>query len=672
MNNATKTIPQILRDNICTVFNLLNLLIAVSLAAVGAWKNILFIAIILINTVVGIIQEIKAKRQIERLTLLAQPTVTILQESTERNIRPEEIRKGDLLVLTAGSAICTDCILQEGQLEVNESILTGESEAAIKQTGDKLLSGSSVIAGKCLAEAICGTEACFTAKMVDQVRKTKSGSSELLASMKKVTRLTSFLIVPLGVLLFVQAFFFRGAAVDAAVVATSAGLLGMLPKGLVLLISIGLAVGVIRLSKKNVLVRELHSLENLAHCDVVCLDKTGTLTEGSLMVESIHPQTDKAEFKKLIASHLAGTDDNNSTFQALKNYFPIGDAYNVTSTVPFSSERKWSSVTLEDGRTQVLGAPEKLCPQIPRDMEEQMAQGKRILFVGLCSGTVTPDQIQPMGTIVIADKLRKNAVPTIRYFYRQGVDVKVISGDNPLAASVVAKRSGIRGAERFVDASRLTDAELEHAAERYTVFGRVTPEQKRVLIAALQRQGHKVAMTGDGVNDLLAMRQADCSATMGNGSDAAKQTAQLVLLDSDFAVLRDVISEGRRVINNLTKSAGVFFIKTIYSVLLCVLCLLLNTDFPFIPIQITLIDAVIEAFPAFFMSFERNDRKVEGTFLGSAIRSALPNSTAIFLCCTAIFLIAPGMGMDRAQASLLMYLTVGCVSLAGVEPPCPI
>lgn len=239
MNNATKTIPQILRDNICTVFNLLNLLIAVSLAAVGAWKNILFIAIILINTVVGIIQEIKAKRQIERLTLLAQPTVTILQESTERNIRPEEIRKGDLLVLTAGSAICTDCILQEGQLEVNESILTGESEAAIKQTGDKLLSGSSVIAGKCLAEAICGTEACFTAKMVDQVRKTKSGSSELLASMKKVTRLTSFLIVPLGVLLFVQAFFFRGAAVDAAVVATSAGLLGMLPKGLVLLISSG-------------------------------------------------------------------------------------------------------------------------------------------------------------------------------------------------------------------------------------------------------------------------------------------------------------------------------------------------------------------------------------------------------------------------------------------------
>lgn len=365
------------------------------------------------------------------------------------------------------------------------------------------------------------------------------------------------------------------------------------------------------------------------------------------MVESIHPQTDKAEFKKLIASYLAGTDDNNSTFQALKNYFPAGDAYNVRSTVPFSSERKWSSVTLEDGRTLVLGAPEKLCPQIPRDMEEQMAQGKRILFVGLCSGTVTPDQIQPMGTIVIADKLRKNAVPTIRYFYRQGVDVKVISVDNPLAASAVAKRSGIRGAERFVDASRLTDAELEHAAERYTVFGRVTPEQKRVLIAALQRQGHKVAMTGDGVNDLLAMRQADCSAAMGNGSDAAKQTAQLVLLDSDFAVLWDVISEGRRGINNLTKSAGVFFIKTIYSVLLCVLCLLLNTDFPFIPIQITLIDAVIEAFPAFFMSFERNDRKVEGTFLGSAIRSALPNSIAIFLCCTAIFLIAPGMGMDR-------------------------
>lgn len=666
MNNATKTIPQILRDNICTVFNALNLMIAIALAAVGAWKNILFIFIILINTVVGIVQEIKAKRQVERLTLLAQPVVTILRGGEEVTIRPEEIRAGDVLVLTGGSAICTDGVLQDGRLEVNESILTGESEPVVKLPGDKLLSGSSVIAGRCLAKAECGVDECFTAQMVDEVKKTKSARSELLASMKKVTKFTSFLIVPLGVLLFVQAFFVRGAAVDAAVVATSAGLLGMLPKGLVLLISIGLAVGVIRLSKKNVLVRDLHSLENLAHCDVVCLDKTGTLTEGCLQVEKVYPTIDEAVFQRLMATYLVHTDDNNSTFRALNERFSRAEPYAIVDATPFSSERKWSSVTLADGRTLVLGAPEKLCRNIPSPAKALMEQGKRVLFVGLCRGEVDADHTDLVAIIVIADKLRKNAVQTIRYFYEQGIEVKIISGDNPIAAAAVAKLCGVRNADHLLDATGLTDEELVHAAETHTVFGRVTPEQKKVLVAALQQRGHKVAMTGDGVNDLLAMRQADCSAAMGNGSDAAKQTAQLVLLDSDFAVLRDVISEGRRVINNLTKSAGVFFIKTIYSVLLCALCLLLNTDFPFIPIQITLIDAVIEGFPAFFMSFEHNDHKVEGTFLGSAMRAALPNSVAIFLCCTAIFLAAPALGVDRAQAHLLMYLTVGIISLAGV------
>ncbi len=665
MNNATKTIPQILRDNICTVFNLLNLMIAVSLAAVGAWKNILFIFIILLNTAVGIVQEIKAKRQIERLTLLTQPTVTLLRDGTEQTIRPEEIREGDMLVMTAGCAVCTDCTVQEGRLEVNESILTGESEAVVKLPGDKLLSGSSVIAGRCLAQADCNADECFTAQMVNEVKRTKSSSSELLASMKKVTKFTSFLIVPLGMLLFVQAFFLRRLPMDTAVVATSAGLLGMLPKGLVLLISIGLAVGVIRLSKKNVLVRDLHSLENLAHCDVVCLDKTGTLTEGSLEVEGVYLDIDEQEFRRLMATYLAHTDDNNSTYQALRDHFSPNQPYKVTAAMPFSSERKWSSVTLASGRTLVLGAPERLCRRIPQAAKNRMEQGKRILFAGLCSDKVDAAKIDLIAMIVIGDKLRKNAAQTIRYFYEQGVDVKIISGDNPTAAAAVARLSGVRHAERLLDATGLTDEELTKAAERHTVFGRVTPEQKKVLISALQKQGHKVAMAGDGVNDLLAMRQADCSAAMGKGSDAARQTAQLVLLDSDFAVLRDVISEGRRVINNLTKSAGVFFIKTIYSVLLSVLCLLLNADFPFIPIQITLIDAVIEAFPAFFMSFERNDRKVEGAFLSSAFRAALPNSLAIFLGCIAVFFVAPHLGLNHAQMNLVIYLTVGIVSLAG-------
>lgn len=666
MNNATKTIPQILRENICTVFNLLNLMIALALAAVGAWKNILFIFIILINTTIGIVQEIKAKRQIEQLTLLAQPAVTTIRRGVKTSIRPEELSKGSMLELGSGSVICTDCIVREGRIEVNESILTGESDPVIKQAGDKLLSGSSVIAGRCIAEALCGSDECFTSKMVNEVKKTKNSGSELLSSMKKVTKITGFFILPLGILLFVQAFFFRNVSVDTAVVVTSAGLLGMLPKGLTLLISIGLALGVIRLSRKNVLVRELHSLENLAHCDVICLDKTGTLTEGSLVVESVFLHMDAAEFERLMTTYLTHTEDNNSTYQALKAYFHKTESYEIANTVPFSSDRKWSSVTLADGRMLVIGAPEKLCREIPAEVQKLMAQGKRILFVGLSCGEVPPEDTEFVGMLVFADKLRKNSVKTISYFYKQGVDIKIISGDNPLAVSAVAKQSGVQGADTYVDASALTEEELETAAETFTVFGRVTPKQKKKLIAALQKNSHKIAMIGDGINDLLAMRQADCSAAMGNGSDAAKQTAQLVLLDSDFAVLQDVISEGRRVINNLTRLAGVFFIKTIYSVLLCILCLLLNMDFPFIPIQITLIDVVIEAFPAFFMSFERNDKRIAGRFLESAIRSALPNSIAIFLCCITFFFAAPLFGIDRAQSSLLMYLTVGIVSLAGV------
>ena len=502
MNNATKTIPQILRENICTIFNLLNLMIAVALAAVGAWKNILFFFVILLNTVIGIVQEIRAKRQIERLTLLAQPTVTIIRGGAEKNIAPVEIRAGDVLVLTAGSAVCTDCTVQEGQLEVNESILTGESEPVIKKAGDKLLSGSSVIAGRCLAKAACGTEECFTAKMVSEVKRTKGGSSELLESMKKVTKLTGFFIVPLGVLLFVQACFFRGTPLDAAVIATSAGLLGMLPKGLVLLISVGLAVGVIRLSKKNVLVRDLHSLENLAHCDVVCLDKTGTLTEGSLAVEAVYPDIDERELDRLMATYLAHTTDNNATYQALCARFSAENPYEITGTTPFSSERKYSTVSLADGRTLVLGAPEKLCQAVPTEAEELMKRGKRVLFAGLCTGNVEGGSITLIAVIVISDKLRKNAVQTIRYFYDQGVDVKIISGDNPVAAAAVARLSGVRDADRLLDASGLSDETLAQAAQTHTVFGRVTPQQKKVLVAALQKQGHKVAMTGDGVNDL--------------------------------------------------------------------------------------------------------------------------------------------------------------------------
>ncbi len=668
MNNATKTISHILRDNICSFFNLLNFLVLCSLVAVGAWKNTPFFLVIVLNTAIGITQEIKAKRQVERLSLLTQPAVTMLVGGKEKTARAEDVQKGDLLLFAAGSVVCTDCLVKEGRLEVSEAILTGESEAVIKLPGDELLSGSSVISGKCRAEALCPATDCAAAKMVEEVKKSKGSSSELLSSMRRVTKFTGFFIIPLGAALFLQAVLFRSATVDTAVVATAAGLLGMLPKGLVLLISIGLAVGVIRLSKQNVLVRDLYSLENLAHCDIICLDKTGTLTEGSLVVERVDLKAEEREFRKLMATYLAYTEDNNATYSALLFAFcqAAADTYEVSGTEPFSSERKYSSVTLADGRRFIIGAPEKLCKDISPEVKSIMSQGRRVLLASVCGAGCRAEDSEVIAVLIIADKLRKNASQTIGYFYRQDMDVKVISGDSPLAAAAVAKSCGIRNTENCIDASTLSDGELAKASETHTVFGRVSPEQKKILVSALQEKGHRIAMTGDGVNDLLALRQADCSIAMGGGSDAAKQIGQLVLLDSDFAVLRNVIAEGRRVVNNLTKSAGVFFIKTIYSILLCILCLVLNRDFPFIPIQITLIDAAIEAFPAFFMSFEENDRKIEGTFLCSALCAALPNSLAIFLCCAAVYIFAPAMGIASSQIGLLLYLTVGIISLAGV------
>ena len=666
MRNATKTIPQILRENILTVFNLLNLAITVCLAVVGAWKNILFIFVIIINTAMGNFQEIKAKRRLEKLSLLAAPRVTVLRDGEETEIRPQDIQVGDIMRLSAGCAVCTDCTVKEGRVFVNEAVLSGESEPCVKVAGDRLISGSSITAGRCTAAADCTADECFVSKIARDVQKSKGCTLEMLTSMNRVTKLTTLFILPLGVLLFIQAYFFRGAGIDTAVVATSAGLLGMLPKGLVLLISIGLAVGVIRLSKKNVLVRDLQSLENLAHCDTVCLDKTGTLTTGELRVVSVSSETDDTEFCRLMATYLTNTEDNNSTFLALREYFTSDAPYPAVSSTPFCSERKWSSVTLADGRTLVIGAPEMLLCEVPQELCGIAADGMRVLSVGLCRGEVARGSVKAVGTIVIADSLRDNAKETVSYFYSQGVDVKIISGDSTAAAAAVAKRCGVKGTERCADTSEMSESELFDAAERCSVFGRVTPQQKKALIAAMKKNGHTVAMIGDGVNDLSAMRCADCSAAIGSGSDAAKQTAQLVLLDSDFAVLRDVIAEGRRVVNNLTRSAGVFFIKTAYSVLFCILCLLFNRDFPFIPIQITLIDALIEAFPAFFMSFESRDEKISQSFLKSASLAAAPNTLAIFLCAMAAFALSPRLGIGAAQTNLVLYIAVGIISLAGV------
>ena len=670
---ATKSTAEIIRDNVCTVFNLLNVIIAVALALVHAWSNLFFIFIIIVNTLIGIYQEIKAKKLVEKLSLLSMPVAHVLRDGRELEVHPDSVEKGDVLLLESGNVICADSKVLSGSAEINESVLTGESRPVLKRAGDDLLSGSSVISGKCRAEVIHTGEENYAAKLVSEVKKYKSANSELMSSMKKVTRITSFFIVPLGIIAFLEALLVRNMTIADAVISSSAGLLGMLPKGLVLLMSVGLAIGVIRLSKKNVLVQELYSLENLAHCDVLCLDKTGTLTVGHMEVEQVIPLgCDKTRAQQLLASYVSASEDNNATFCALKEYCAHAAPQRAFAGVPFSSARKWSSVTLENGEYLVLGAYERLGLKgdMPLQFREQMQQGKRVLFAGITRQKPQADgelcAVEPAAAVIIADPLRKNAKDTIAYFERQGVEVKVISGDDPVTASAVAARAGIKNAQRCIDLSNAAPEDVKNAADKYTVFGRVSPEQKKLLVTALQEKGHSVGMTGDGVNDLLAMKQADCSVAIGQGSDAARQTAQLVLLDSDFAVLKDVISEGRRVVNNITKSAGVFFIKTLYSVFITLWCVIFNLPFPFIPIQITLIDLVIEGFPSFFMSLERNDKPVRGKFLPSAIGAALPNAVAVTVCCIVLTMAGSSLGIEQSQIGLVTYLTLGAISVMGV------
>lgn len=679
---STKSTAQILKDNICTLFNLLNLLIAIALIYVHAWSNLFFALVIIVNISIGIAQELKAKRLIEKLTLLSQPNANVERDGKKISVPISDILSDDILLLESGNQIPADAVVIDGELEVNESLLTGESDAILKRAEDSLMSGSSVISGTCRAKVLHVGADSYAAKITKEAKKLKSMNSELVGSMRKVTKMTSFFIVPLGILLFLEAMFLQdNSTLYSAVVGTSAGLLGMLPKGLYLLISISLAAGIITLSKKNVLVQDLYSLENLAHVDVLCLDKTGTLTEGKMKVEKAVVLNKKNDdlFSDFIGSFLKNTKDNNATFQALSSYFSDNDKLSPVSEIPFSSDRKWSAMTFEGKGTFLIGAPERLCKDNPpKEVQESQSKGKRVLLAGITNGQVQKDKplpdIEILAVIIIIDPVRDHAAETIAYFQSEGVAVKIISGDNPLTVSSAAQQAGVADSEKWVDMSTVSDKDIDKAAKEYSVFGRVTPLQKKQLVEAFHKEKHTVAMTGDGVNDLLALKEADCSIAVGQGSDAARQTAQLVLLDSDFSVLKNVLMEGRRVVHNVTRSAGVFLIKTIYSVLLCIICLLTNTPFPFVPIQITVIDLIIEGYPSFFLSFIPDSRRVTFKFLPEAMRRALPNAISIAVCFI-VYLVMNAMGIigvsgENTQANILLFLLIGTVGLMGVFKMC--
>lgn len=615
----TKSRGKIIGDNLFTLFNFLNFLIAALLFAVGAYSNMLFIAIIILNIVIGIAQELKAKKLVDELSILNRPSVRVRRNEKEVSIALEEIVKDDLMILSGGDQIVNDGVIAAGELEVNESLLTGESDAIIKNVNDALFSGSFVISGKALARVTHVGNENYAAKLANEVRREKKVQSELLGSMKKVTRFTSFLIIPLGILLFLEAFFLRQAPADTAVVSSAAALLGMLPKGLVLLISVSLAAGVIRLAKMKILVQNIYSLETLAHVDTLCLDKTGTITDGNLTVSRVIPMAEQ------------------------KAHFQPRDVYRPVHKIPFSSKRKWGCVSFEDAGSIFIGAPEILMGVLPQNLAYEMDHGRRVVVIAY-SGRLwdnsfkLPPDLYPLYGVALEDHIRQGAAQTLEFFDKEGVDVKVISGDHMKTVSMIARRAGLHRWKNAVDMSLQGELpDYDQLCRDYAIFARVTPGQKQELVKALKRQGHQVAMTGDGVNDLLALREADCSIAVADGSDASRQISQ------------------------------VFFIKTIYSVLVSLFCLLTNQAFPFIPIQITLVDACIEAWPSFLTILESNTSRIRRRFLPAAISGAAPFGVAVTVMIMIMSLAQP---FPQPQLQTVMYLMLVVISMTAVVKSC--
>lgn len=680
-NDKLKTNWQIIRDNVFTLFNLYNLIIAIALVMVKAYTNTFFFAIIIVNVLIGIIQEIHGRNLVKKLSILTASKTIVIRDGKQIEIEIDEVVLGDTILLKQGDQIPSDSYVIQGEVEVNESLLTGESDSIVKSYEDKLLSGSYVVSGKCYAIVEKVGDDNFASQILNATKQEKENNSELLNSMKRVTKFTSFVIIPVGIILFIQAFFFRESTITQAVIATSAALLGMLPKGLVLLITIALESGVIKLAKKEVLVQESYSIEALAHIDTICLDKTGTITNGKMSVSEIEIYNEKIlpkPFNNMMEAFVNGMDDTNSTFKAMKEHFDGKTTYEKSCNISFSSERKWSSISFKKEGSIIVGAPEKLFAKSDDEMPEKIVElqknGKRVLGVAYSKEEISEDRLsnlEVVAIITLEDPLRKNAKEMLGYFKNQGIDVKIISGDNPLTVSNIAKRAGLKDYESYIDLSTIsTDAEIVNLVDRYSIFARVLPHQKSIIIKALQAKGHKVAMTGDGVNDVIALRESDCSITLPDASDAAKQVSKIVLLNPDFSVLKDVLMEGRRVVNNITKVARIFFIKTIYSVLLSLLCIITNMEFPFIPIQITLIDLIIEGYTSFFITFEKNKTPVTGSFLMKALTNALPFAIAIIFNIITLTIAGKIIQIPQNQLTTMMYILIGFVSILAVEEVC--
>ncbi|HEL2166042.1 TPA: cation-translocating P-type ATPase [Streptococcus suis] len=679
---------EIFRRNVFTSFNALNFAIFLALLAVQAWSNLFFFGVIVLNAVSGMLTEWRARRMIDKLNLMNKDFIRVVRDSETISIAPEDIVLDDVLLLSAGEQVPSDTIVLEGIAEANEAMLTGESDLIVKNTGAELLSGSYLVSGQIYAKVIHVGAENYANKLMLEAKTHKPIVSRILYNMDKIAKFTGKIIIPFGLALFLEAFFIKLLPLKDSVITSSTALLGMLPKGIALLTITSLLTAVIKLGMKNVLVQEMYSVETLARVDVLCLDKTGTITQGKMTVENLLPLTNHYSLdtiQQLLATYIQTSEDTNSTAQAIrKEYGDLEHHYKASHIIPFSSDRKWGAMTIENIGHIFLGAPEMLLTQNPPSVSEAQARGSRVLILALSQQSLPssqnqlPENIEPLALLEIADPIREDAAETLAYLRSQEVTLKIISGDNPVTVSHIAREAGFADYDSYIDCSKVDDEELIARAETTAIFGRVSPHQKKLLIQTLKAQGHTTAMTGDGVNDILALREADCSIVMAEGDPATRQIANLVLLDSEFRDIPEILFEGRRVVNNISHIAPIFLIKTIYSFLLGLICIasiaLGKAEyllvFPFIQVQMTLIGQFVEGFPPFILTFERNIRPVEKHFLRKSLLLALPNALMVVLSVLIFHLMQVFGYLNLHDMQTLSYYVLGSTGLLAVIRAC--
>lgn len=651
----TKSIRDIIISNSFTLFNIINILLALLLVIVGSYKNTLFIFIIIINSLISIIQEVRSKRELDKLKVIASNSVLVLRDGIEEEIHINDIVLDDIIIFNNGNQVVVDSIVVDGEVEVNESFITGEAKTIYKKKGDKLLSGSFIVSGRCLAEVEHVGLDNYVAKISSNTKYSKPVSSEIMRSLNRIVSTISFIIVPVGILLF-SSQYSASNNFNEAITSTVAGIIGMIPEGLVLLTSTVLAVSVIKLSKKKVLVQDLYCIEMLARVDVTCLDKTGTITEGKLEVVRDISFNDR-DISYIISNINGASIDSNPTALALIDKYGKSNDKKVEEVIPFSSSRKYSGVKFSD-ITYVVGAPEFILKDNYKKYEKIISpylEDYRVLMVGEYKKNISDTKL--VGLILIQDKIRESAPSTIEYFKKQGVDLKIISGDDAASVLGIAKRAGFSDDTLAINATVLeTDQDILEAVSKYSVFGRVTPDQKRKFILALQKLGHSVLMGGDGVNDVLALKEADASVAMNSGADAAKNVSQLILLDSDFSSVPDIVAEGRRTINNIERSASLFIVKTIYTFLLVFLFINTKSRYPFIPIQLSLLSTLTIGIPSFVLALEFNNNIVKRGFLLNVIKKALPTSVLIVFNILIIYLFGMLFSISSNEISTMCVI----------------